>query len=112
MVLEDEADLPVAKPRELRLGERGRVLAVEHNPAAAGRLQGADDREQGTLARSAGAEDRHVLAAFQLQRHVAEHRQRLAAGGILLGDVLDEEFLQSRKRLTIDACYSLRISNP
>ncbi len=90
MVLEDEADLPVAERGQLRLGQRGRVLAVEHHPAAAGRFQGADDAQQRALARAAGAENRQVLPAFQLQRHVAEHHQRLTAGGILLGNVFDE----------------------
>ena len=89
MILEDEADPPVSERGQFRLGQGGRVLAIEHDPPARRRFQGADDGQQRALARAAGAEHRQTLARVQLKRHVAEHQKRLAAGGIVLGDMLD-----------------------
>jgi hypothetical protein len=84
MLLEDEADLPIAKGGQLRLGQLERVQAVERHPPAAGRLQGAQHAQQGALAGAAGADNRQVLPALHGQRDIAEHHQRLAASGELL----------------------------
>ena len=66
VVLEDEADLPLAD----RLV--GRVLAVKVDRALIGRLQPGDDAQQRGLARSRGAEQRHQLAARDVETHVVE----------------------------------------
>src|SRR6185503_18071998 len=61
--LEDEADGLVAQGRELGRRERRGVEPVEPVHAVARRVEQAEDREQGRLARARRAVDRDQLAA-------------------------------------------------
>ena len=69
VVLEHEPDLALAH----RL--IGRVLAVEADRAAVGRLQPGDDAQQRGLARPGRAEQRHQLAARHVEVHVVAARR-------------------------------------
>ena len=91
MLLEDEADPPVAERGQLRLGQREGVLAVQGDPSAAGRKERAEDAQQRALARPARPDDRQVLSAGHRQGEMAEHDQRPAAGGKLLAQVFNHE---------------------
>ena len=83
VILEDEADAPIAE-RGQRLGvERVRVGVAERDGAAGRPIEAAADVEQRALAAARGADDRRRVAGLQRQRDVAqdvEPRRRLAVG--------------------------------
>jgi hypothetical protein len=87
--LEDEADLGGAHGGTLVLADREQVDAVEPHRAGGRRVEPGDQREQGALARSRGADDRHRALPRQGEIDLVENRQR--AGRVLdaLGQALD-----------------------
>ena len=70
--LEDEADMLVAKLRQLLLAECVHIQAVEDNCPLVGLVQRAHNLEQGGLSRSAGPYDRDYLAFFYVQVDAAQ----------------------------------------
>src|SRR5262249_55433747 len=90
VVLEDEADPPVAR------AALGGVLAVERDRAGVGVLEPGDQPEQRRLARARGAEQRDELARLHVQRHVAQRGERA-------------EVLPERADLDAHGCVSRRM---
>ena len=63
VVLEDEADVPVAEVGQLALGQGERVLAVEADGAGGRPVEGAEDVQQRALAGAGRPHDRHAAPA-------------------------------------------------
>ena len=70
--LEDEADLLAPHARSLRGGQIPDRPLVEGVRTPRGRVQQAEDREQGGLPAAGGSGDRHVLPGMDLEIHVRE----------------------------------------
>ena len=77
VVLEDEADHLVAEARQLRFGQGEGVAAADLHGAAARLVEGADNVQEGALARARGPRDRQRLARLQLEVDPVEDAQRL-----------------------------------
>ena len=73
MRLKDEADLRIAKQGELIAGHGSQVLIIERDLASGGRIERADDVQQGGLARARGADDGHRFAGRDGERDIAQH---------------------------------------
>ncbi len=83
MILKHEADLAIPERRE-RLGrELVRILTRDTDRAARGRLESANDVEQGALARSRRPHHRRRFPPPQGERRLGEHLQR--PGGRAVG---------------------------
>ena len=65
VILEDEADLLVAKGGQTRLVESERILPGQPHVARGGAIERADDVQKGALARSAGPDDHGVFARLE-----------------------------------------------
>ena len=70
------------------------LLALQDDPPAGGRLEAAEDLEQGGFARAVVADQAEHLAALEVHVHVDQRRD----GPVLLGDVLDPEHVAVRVR--------------
>ncbi len=74
--LEDEADLPIAQV-VLLLGGQRLILGTVQRDAAAGRfVEGAEEVQQGALARTARADDGDDLATVHREVHMLQHFQQ------------------------------------
>ena len=71
--LEDEADMTIAEGRELLLLVDRHVDAIEEHAAAIGAVEGADDLQQGGLARSAGTYNAYYFALTDGEVNAFEH---------------------------------------
>src|SRR5438034_55267 len=89
--LEDEPDLAVADPCELRPREAGDILAVQDVPAGRGRVETAEKVHEGGLPRAGGAHHRHELAALDLDRQATECMNRVWAEWIVLREPLGDD---------------------
>src|SRR5438034_6261146 len=89
--LEDEPDLAVADPCELRPREAGDILAVQDVPAGRGRVETAEKVHEGGLPRAGGAHHRHELAALDLDRQATERMNRVWAEWIVLREPLGDD---------------------
>src|SRR5436190_23596964 len=89
MVLKDEANVTVAKIGKLTLGQGEGVLAIKADGPRGGRLQRADDVEEGALARARRPHDGGGFASLELEVDITQHTQRATAGGVILRQVLD-----------------------
>src|SRR5262249_55318406 len=84
VVLEDEADVPLAHRRV------GHVLVGVADGARVGGLEPGDDAEERRLAGAGRAEEREQRAARDLERHIVEgHEVPEALGHVLGGDAHD-----------------------
>src|SRR5439155_19253786 len=72
VALEDEADLAVAKVREVVLVEVANVDAVDQVATAGGYVQAAEDVHQCALPAARAAHDRDEVAAMDLQRDLVQ----------------------------------------
>ena len=90
--LEDEADEAVAHQRAPVVGAAADVETGEPVEAVGRAVEAAEDVHHRRLARAAGADDGHELAAAHGELHVAERAHHTGAGVVILGDVgqLDE----------------------
>src|SRR5689334_11626288 len=66
VMLEDEADMPLAR------AARGRVLAVKEYPSVLGEFEAGDDPQKRRFAGARRSEERHELAGRHLETHVVE----------------------------------------
>ena len=82
-LLKDEAHAPRAQRRELVVGGRGGVDAVDRDVAGRRAVERAHDLQQRRLARARRAEDRDELAAGDVEVDAA---QRVDVPGVLLDD--------------------------
>jgi hypothetical protein len=78
--LEDEADFRAAQVCEVVLLHARGVLAVDEDVPRR-RIEPGDEREQRGLAAAGRADDRHELAAWDLEVHSVQDRQLLGAAG-------------------------------
>ena len=79
------------KSARSRFGQGERVDAVEADGAGRRPVERAEDVQQRALAGAGRPHDGEGLAALQVEADVAQHRQRAAAGGVVLGEVGDVE---------------------
>ncbi len=93
MILEDEADVFVAKRGLPTLVERVRVRTIEGDGSGCGTVEGADDVQEGALAAARGSHDCGGLTTRERQRDVREYRQLAARRGVGLRDVIDLQHL-------------------
>src|SRR5262245_30030616 len=91
MVLEDEANVAIAKVGKLFLGKSERIGAFESDTAGGGIVESAKDIEKGTLAGPGRPHDGNGLTPFDAKVDIAEDGQRPAAGGIVLVQMLNFE---------------------
>src|SRR5207247_25352 len=89
--LEDDPDLAVADPCELRPRAAGDILAVQDVPAGRGRVETAEKVHEGGLPRAGGAHHRHELAALDLDRQATERMNRVWAEWIVLREPLGDD---------------------
>ena len=82
-------------------GERGQVAPSSKHLAGGGRVEQAEDVQQGALARAGGADDDEEFPAPHLEVDAAQDRERRAALGILLHEVAGDE--EAGGRLTHSA---------
>src|SRR5205085_5943250 len=87
--LKDKADLPVANPGELVLGQVGDVIAVEDVGARAREVEAADDVHQRALAGARRSHDRDEFSFRDMERDTFERRDLDVAGAVELGDPLE-----------------------
>ena len=71
--LEDEADTFVAEAGQRLVAQRKGVLSVDLDTARVGARKRADDLQQRSLARAAGADDRDDFAFGDVERDALEH---------------------------------------
>ena len=86
VILKHEADLPIAKRRQLFFGQLERIAVVEPDFPGGGTFQGAEDVQQCALARSGRPHDRQGVALAKFERHTLQDDQGLGAGRVLLSD--------------------------
>jgi hypothetical protein len=91
VALEDEADGLVPEGREPLLAPLEDVLAVEEDPAAGRDVEGAEEVEEGALARAGGAGERDELPLRDLEVDPAEHVEAPIAHEVGLGEPLDPD---------------------
>src|SRR5207302_2185578 len=82
--LEDETDVVAPVGGERTVVERVDVAAVDGHRARVGRLQAAQDVEQGALAAAARAHDGDELSGDDVERDAGEHLARGAADVVAL----------------------------
>ena len=93
-ILEDEADLAIANPRQPGFVEACHILAVEAIGARGGPVQASQDVQQRGLSRTGGADERDRLTAMDSQMDVIQRDDGLAAHLVGLADAL--QFQQRR----------------
>lgn len=71
--LEDETEPVAAQACESILIEVPVVDAIQNEPAAVRTVESGDEIEQRRLADAGFADDRHILARVQLERHLAQN---------------------------------------
>ena len=91
VLLEDEADLAVAKGGEVGLGQREGVAPEERDLTRGGRLERAQDVEERALPAPRGPHDAERLAGSEAEVHALEDRQGAAGRVVALGDGLHLE---------------------
>src|SRR5437868_15522969 len=72
MELKYESDTMVTEGRQLLLAHGKRVAALEEHLAAGGRIERADDVQEGALPHAAGADQRGHLAGLEGERGTAQ----------------------------------------
>ena len=75
----DETKRPIAQQPTLLLVERGKLLAREPDAALTGRIEPAEQVEQGAFTGAGAADDGDTLAGKELQFEIAEHLDRFRA---------------------------------
>jgi hypothetical protein len=91
VVLEDKADLAIAKVRQVAFWEGERIDIAEGHPAAGWLIEGAKDVQQGALAAAGRAHDGKGLAGVEGEVDIAEDRERATPGGVVLVELFDTE---------------------
>src|SRR3546814_6868575 len=89
--LEHEADVVAAPLRQLAGAHAVDARAVDLDLAAAGRVQAADQVEQGGLARTRGTHQRDEVALVDVQVQAVQHGDLLRAALVGLGEVARSE---------------------
>ena len=84
VVLEDEPDRVLRNAASSRGREQNGFTPSSVTLPDDGRLEPAEDIEQRALAAARRSHDRGRVAGRQLERHVGQHAQRAARGGVLL----------------------------
>ena len=87
----DEAQRPVAQQTALFFIQGRQLFARQPDTASARRIQTAEHVEQGALARTGAADNRHALAGQQFQLQVGQYHHRLRALVITLAQVTATE---------------------
>ena len=77
--LKNKTDAAVAEMRQLTFGERGEILSGKKDFARVGRIQAANQMEQGAFARAGRAAQREKFAARHVEVHAAQHFERAPA---------------------------------
>src|SRR5947207_7151407 len=91
--LKDEADAAASDPRPLRRGERGHRAAVEKVLTAGGRVEEAEDGEQGRFAAAGRTLDRDELAALNFEIDLLQGVRLHVVGVVDLRHVLQPDHL-------------------
>ena len=92
--LEDEADVPGAKPRALILGKTGEVHPVEPHAARAGFVETGQQAEQRGLAAARGAQDRDERLGRNAEIDVPQDGQGAAPAQIRLPEPLGHDHMR------------------
>ena len=83
MILEDKADVPVAKTGQFLLGESVGILSVEHDRPGRRRLKPTQQIEERALPASGWPHNGHSVTPLEGQINVLEDRQRPTARHVL-----------------------------
>src|SRR6185503_13664013 len=86
--LEHESHHAPAQPRPPVLGEREEVFAVDEHAPGGRNVQAREQSQQGGLARTRGAKDRHRLARAHLEGRVLDDRELVVGRGDLFREPL------------------------
>ena len=87
--LEHEADPAAAQDRQLAVAERGDVGVAEPHATRGGRIQSGHDVHERRLARPRRPHDRGELAGADAHAHPVQGAHDVAAGAVVLREVLD-----------------------
>ncbi len=71
--LEDEAHVPISKLHQRCVVQRFEIRVGDDNLSGVGSIESAQQMEQGALAHTGRANDRHHLAIRHMQLEIAEH---------------------------------------
>ncbi len=101
--LVDKAQVRIAQAALFGRAQTGQGRAHERHFAAGGRIEPAQEVQQGALARARGADDGHRLAGMHLQVDAAQHFDIEPAFGEALGQALGPEHDPAHSSLTHSA---------
>src|SRR5690348_4952769 len=89
MKLKDEADMLVAKRHALGIGERGDRCGINPDRPLVHRVEPAQDVQEGALADTRRANDRHHLTAFEGNVKVLQYGQTGVSNWVAFGKPCD-----------------------